>query len=361
MKTNNKIIMFRIIITVTKNQKPKNMKIRMIISAFIIITIVMMSCGGSRKDAVSDSQKQETSSEKSKDDDMLVDEEEYSVQSSATPSGARNEGGGKENQDDFSKMVSSSAAQLSRHDSIRKLIRTAELKFRAVDVVETSYKIEDIVKLNGGFVESTYLRSEITNTETTRVSTDSLLESVHYELNNDIVFRVPVENLDTTLKSIAPMIEFLDYRNVKAEDVSLTYLRKQLEKKRLDLYNIQVSGLTTSGTNGDRLAAMESQLEKQIQNDESMLERLEMDDKVRYATVSLHIYGREKVKNTLLPDQQKTDSYKPGFGRQLIDALERGWTFLNNLIMALVSIWPLWLAAAVVWIVIKRYKRRNKE
>jgi len=227
-------------------------------------------------------------------------------------------------------------------------------------VTGTSFEIEDLVKKFGGFTASTYLSSEVTNTETTRVSPDSLVETTTYHFTNEMVIRVPVQNLDTTLKGIVPMIDFLDYRNIKAEDVSFTYLRKQLEKKRLDLYNIQVSTLTTTGNTGDRLAAMESQLTKQIQNDEALLERMEMDDQVKFATVTLHIYGRDKTRHIMLPDEDKISSYKPGFGKQLVHAINRGWQVLKLFVLGLITLWPLFLAGAIVWFVIARVNKNRK-
>lgn len=262
--------------------------------------------------------------------------------------------------EDYASMISSSAAQMSKFDSTHKLIRTAELKFRALDVTETSYAIEDIVKKFGGFTASTYLSSEISNKETTRISPDSLVETTTYHFTNEMVVRVPAKNMDTVLKCMVPMIDFLDFRNIKAEDVSLAYLRKQLEKKRLDLYNMQVSGLTTTGNTGDRLAAMESQLQKQIQNDEALIERLELDDQVSFATITLHIYGRDKTRHVMLPDEDRIDSYKPGFGKKLMHAIRSGWQVLQLFVIGLITLWPLWLAGALVWFIIARINKNKK-
>jgi len=262
--------------------------------------------------------------------------------------------------EDYASMISSSAAQMSKFDSTHKLIRTAELKFRALDVTVTSYTIEDIVKKFGGFTASTYLSSEISNKETTRISPDSLVETTTYHFTNEMVVRVPAKNMDTVLKCLVPMIDFLDFRNIKAEDVSLAYLRKQLEKKRLDLYNMQVSGLTTTGNTGDRLAAMESQLQKQIQNDEALIERLELDDQVSFATITLHIYGRDKTRHVMLPDEDRIDSYKPGFGKKLMHAIRSGWQVLQLFVIGLITLWPLWLAGALVWFIIVRINKNKK-
>lgn len=339
------------------------MKTKNLLVTLIIVAFVALSCGG-KKSYDSSTKEKETSTEKTdelKQDASGSEFEEAGYAETTSAQEPSKKGQQNSDKDDYSRMVSSSAAQISRFDSTHKLIRTAEIKFRTLDVTGTSYSIEDIVKKFGGFTSSTYMSSEVTHTETTRVSPDSLVETTTYHFTNEMIIRVPAENLDTTLKSIVPMIDFLDYRNIKAEDVSLTYLRKQLEKKRLDLYNIQVSGLTTSGNSGDRLAAMESQLEKQIQNDEALIERLELDDQVKYATVTFHIYGRDKTRHVVLADQDKIESYRPGFGRSIAIAVTRGWQVLKLFVLAIITIWPLWLVGGgLTWLGIYLFNRRKK-
>ena len=248
------------------------MKTKNLIVTLIIVTFVAFSCGG--KKSYDENQKSDEMSVKDESSTTEASAEEMEqsgyASTTAAPEGSKKTAD-KDGKDDYAAMISSSAAQMSKFDSTHKLIRTAELKFRALDVTQTAFNIEDIVKKFGGFTASTDLSSKVTGKETTQISPDSLIETTTYHFTNEMVVRVPAKNMDTVLKCLVPMIDFLDYRNIKAEDVSLAYLRKQLIKKRLDLYNIQVSGLTTSGNSGDRLAAMESQLQKQIQNDEALL------------------------------------------------------------------------------------------
>ena len=337
------------------------MKTKNLIVTLIIVTFVAFSCGGKKTyDENSKSGESEIVSEESAIVKTSAQEDQKSGYAPTATSEASKKTDAKDGKDNYASMISSSAAQMSKFDSTHKLIRTAELKFRALDVTETSYTIEDIVKKFGGFTASTYLSSEITNKETTRISPDSLIETTTYHFTNEMVVRVPAKDIDTVLKCMVPMIDFLDFRNIKAEDVSLAYLRKQLEKKRLDLYNMQVSGLTTTGNTGDRLAAMESQIQKQIQNDEALIERLELDDQVSFATITLHIYGRDKTRHVMLPDEDRIDSYKPGFGKKLMHAIRSGWPVLQLFVIGLITLWPLWLAGALVWFIIARINKNKK-
>ncbi len=337
------------------------MKTKNLIVALIVAIFIAFGCSGKKSyDNVSNDESKVIAEEQETIESSSVQENRISSSGTAKTQQASMKTDYEAGKDNYASIISSTTAEISKFDSVYKLVRTVEIKFRALNVTETSYAIEDIVKKFDGYISSTYLTSNITNKKTTRVSPDSIVETTTYHFTNDLIARVPAKNMDTVLKCIAPMIDFLDYRNIKAENVSLSYLRKQLEKKRLDLYNIQVNQLTTSGNSNERLLAMEMQLQKQIQNDEALIERLELDDKVAFATITLHIYGRDKAHHVILPDEERIDSYKPEFGKELKHAISKGWQALQSFIIELITIWPLWLMGALLWFIIVRIKKAKK-
>ena len=128
--------------------------------------------------------------------------------------------------------LSSSAAKVFK-DSIKKFIRTADVKFKVKAVINTTYDIENICSANGGFVTSTNLTSDIIKSEETPVNEDSILQTTSYNVTNNIILRVPNNKLDTTLKEIAKNISYLNYRIIKADDVCLQMFGNTLAQKRL--------------------------------------------------------------------------------------------------------------------------------
>ena len=130
-----------------------------------------------------------------------------------------------------STAVSSSAA-VEKKDSKQKFIRTADIKFKVKNVIRSTYAIENATQKFGGFVTYTNLQSTIQNQIKTKISQDSTLETTKYTVENNITIRVPNTQLDTVIKSIAKQIDFLDFRVIKADDVSLKLLSNQLSQKR---------------------------------------------------------------------------------------------------------------------------------
>src|SRR6187431_2047217 len=130
-----------------------------------------------------------------------------------------------------SDTISSSAA-VEKEGSTRKFIRTADIKFKVKNVTQSTYTIENITNKFDGFVTYTNLQSTIIDEFETKISLDSTLQTIRYNVENDITIRVPNKRLDTVIKSIAKQIDFLDYRIIKADDVSLKMLSNQLSQTR---------------------------------------------------------------------------------------------------------------------------------
>ena len=49
---------------------------------------------------------------------------------------------------------------------------------------------------------------------------------------------------------------------------------------------------------------------------------------------------------------------KPQKENVLLAAIRTGWSFMRDLLLALISIWPLWLVAGLVYLGIRRHTRK---
>ncbi len=257
-----------------------------------------------------------------------------------------------------SRIPNSSAAVQNNSDSSRKFIRTADIKFKVKDVFDATNTIEDITKRHGGFVTFTDLNSVTEDVITTSISKDSLLETTRFTVNNNITLRIPNENLDTVLKDISKNIAHLDYRVIKADDVSLQLMsNKQTGERNLKTESRLKSAVEKSGKNlSDIVKAEEYIADKAEKIDEASIANLDLTDKINFSTVSLIVYQRQTIKTELLPTSKSVDEYKPDFGTQLLESILVGADILKSLIIALVKVWPLIL---ISFIVLYFYKRKD--
>src|SRR6478672_3489629 len=121
---------------------------------------------------------------------------------------------------DSTSVVSSSAAVEPKNSNC-KFVRTADVKFKVKNVLQSTTAVEDATTQFGGFVTYTNLQTNINQEEKIKVSPDSTLVNTKFTVENEMTIRVPNKQMDTVVKTIAKQIGFLNYRIIKADDVSL--------------------------------------------------------------------------------------------------------------------------------------------
>ncbi|HEX8269538.1 MAG TPA: DUF4349 domain-containing protein [Flavobacterium sp.] len=256
--------------------------------------------------------------------------------------------------------VSSSAAAVGEHDKTRKFVRTADLKFRAKDVVKITYRIEDITARHGGFVAHTSLQSSTNHETTNKISADSSVVTTRYVVTNDMIIRVPNRQLDTVLKSIAPLIDFLDSRVIKADDVSLQMLSNDMSQNRSTQNEKRLSdAIDQKGKKlNDIVSAEDALAAKKEQADNAKLQNLALNDQVNFSTINISMYQREQIRREMIVNDDSR-KYEQSFGSQLMDSLRTGWDMIVAILMFLLQLWAVVLLGVIIYIAIKKYKATN--
>jgi Domain of unknown function (DUF4349) len=258
------------------------------------------------------------------------------------------------------KEATSSSAAVEPKKSKRKVIRTADIKFKVKNVPKTTYAIEDATAKFGGFVTYTNLESKISNQDETKVSPDSTLITTKYTVENNITIRIPNTRLDTVIKTIAKQIDFLDYRLIKADDVTLQLLSNQMAQNRSHTSERRIEkAIDNKGTKLNTIIDAEDHLDdKKLQNDATKIENLSIKDQVNFSTLTLQIYQRESVKQEMVANEKNINTYRPNIGLQIWDSLKTGWFMLENIIAFVVQLWGLALIAILGYFGYRRYLKK---
>ena len=256
---------------------------------------------------------------------------------------------------------SSSAAVENKKDTAHTFIRTADLKFKVNNVEKLTYKIEDITVRHGGYITFTQLNSIIDNVLLTAVSADSSVETTHFTVTNTITIRVPNTKLDTTLKDIAGLVDYLDYRIIKADDVSLQMHANNLAQTRGSRHAERlIQAIEKRGKKLSETTTAEEQLgNKQAQADDALLSNMAMNDQVNFSTIQLSLYQRQAIKKELIAHTKNVAAYQPGFGTKLLDALLYGLRIIETIFIGLLHVWPLILLLLIALQMYKKYGYRR--
>jgi hypothetical protein len=260
---------------------------------------------------------------------------------------------------DSTSVVSSSAA-VENKNSNRKFVRTADVKFKVKNVAKSTYAIEDATTKFGGFVTYTNLQSNIHNEDRTKVSQDSTLVTTKYKVDNNITIRVPNTKMDTVIKTIAKQIHFLDYRIIKADDVSLQMLSNELAQKRSNSSEKRLeNAIDSKGKKLNQVVKAEETLDaKKEQNDASKLQNLSLQDQVNFSTLTLNIYQDESIKQEMVANEKSINAYRPNIGLQIWDSVKTGWFMLENIISFVVVLWPFVLIGFLGFLGYKKFLKK---
>lgn len=312
------------------------MRLNPIIATATIITALFLACGRNASEHAKNADTPASYSE----DQLPSDNAEF------------------KNGEEGPSSTSSSAARAD-NDGKRRMIRTADIRFRVKDALQSTYAVEDIVRRFDGFVTSTELHSRVDRTENIPIAEDSLVELVHYTMVNQLTFRVPNHRLDTVLKSLAGQVDFMDHRTINANDVALELLRNQLAQARIARHEQRVqNAIDAQGRKlKETIPAENGLLDKQASSDEALLANLGMEDRIAYSTVTLDLYQRPTARATALASPPRIEPWSPGFGAQLTASLADGWAVVQWLLLALVKGWSVIVVAAIGWAVWRKVRR----
>lgn len=254
--------------------------------------------------------------------------------------------------------ILSSAAAVEPKNSDRKFVRTADIKFKVKNVPNSTSIIENATTKFGGFVTYTNLQSTISEKNEVKISQDSTLEITKYTVENNITIRVPNTQMDTVIKTIAKQIDFLEYRVIKADDVSLQLLSNQLKEKREANQEKRLTkAIDSKGKKLNEVVQAENDLnQKAEQKDNNKLENISLADQVNFSTLTLQIYQRETIKKEMIANEKQ---YRQDFGSKIIDGLKNGWYLIEGIIAVIAQLWSIILIGILGYFVYKKYFQKG--
>ena len=246
-------------------------------------------------------------------------------------------------------------------DSNRAFVRTADLSFKVKDVKNATFDIERIVSEHNGYVTSSILESDVNYKNSLRVSKDSMLDIINYTVHNNIIMRIPNTELDKTLTEIAGLIDYLDYRKIKADDVTKEFQAAKLSENRFVNHKKRLEkAIDGKGKKLDQMVEAENELlVKQEWADNSKLNTMELAHDVSYSTVSINIYQKETTKKEAYAYTLPSEPYTPNFGSKFLTSVSDGASVFGEIILFFVKLWPIALLVTGIIALIKLVLRQK--
>lgn len=244
----------------------------------------------------------------------------------------------------------SSVASLQIPD--KQFIKTANVHMEVSDVYEATISIEKSLSTLNGFVTHSNLQSNIVSENTYNTSDENAMLVRKFQTENTMQVRVPTQNLGEFLKLINDKKVFLNSRIINAEDVTTSIKYAELEGKRLKKNAEEIEQLKTDTTK------VKLRNQNRTQDNLQTLANLDVEDQLKYSTVDIYIKEPNiRVAEIAVSNSQNIDNkYKSNFIYSLKNAVIDGYYLIQNIIVALVTIWPILIVGLIALYFFKRNK-----
>lgn len=238
-------------------------------------------------------------------------------------------------------------------DTVAKIIKTADMRFRVKDVQHTKVQLSAEVKALGGAIAEFNIQSYILEKNSVKESPDSLLEITSYRKDGIVIAKVPSEKLDDFINNIVKIAVFVDNQGMKMDDQSINYLANRLKiKNRMEALNSINSAKRRNGNVETSLYIKDDNVDKTIEN-------MSIDNRVKFSTLTLSFYQDNTV-STLRVANDHLNDYRPGFFKRFWMNIVDGWSYFKEFILALANLWMLFVIGLVAFWIIRHFIKRNR-
>ena len=218
------------------------------------------------------------------------------------------------------------STDVSQAEKARRMVREAQVNFTAKDVVKTALEIDKLTFQAGGFIEQKNISFDVLDKQTQKIGDGKIRVFEKVDPHAEIIVRVPSDKAAVYVNQLLPLMYFLN--------------QQQYYAKRFELKLLEEKMAQTQTVPGD---TKQSQL-----NEISRLTQLEVQDRVRFSTISITIKQPAMVRESLDVDVDAVARLNgDGFWKRAWEGVQYGWQFILDLLVILVTIWPLYLLIMV--------------
>ncbi|MCU4415694.1 DUF4349 domain-containing protein [Acinetobacter bereziniae] len=214
------------------------------------------------------------------------------------------------------------STDVSQAEKARRMVREAQVNFTAKDVVKTALEIDKLTFQAGGFIEQKNISFDVLDKQTQKIGDGKIRVFEKVDPHAEIIVRVPSDKAAVYVNQLLPLMYFLN--------------QQQYSAKRFELKLLEEKMAQTQTVPSD---TKQSQL-----NEISRLTQLEVQDRVHFSTISITIKQPAMVRESLDVDVDAVARLNgDGFWKRAWEGVQYGWQFILDLLVILVTIWPLYL------------------
>jgi hypothetical protein len=213
----------------------------------------------------------------------------------------------------------------------KKIIKTAMLNAEVKDYNSFYSSLRGKVKALGGYIA----QEEQSQSD--------------YKIENSLIIKVPVDQFDNAVVQLAANTEKINEKKITSQDVTAEVIdtKSRMEAKRQ--VRLRYMDLLKQAKNMEEILNVQAEINAVQEQIESAAGRIGyLDHASVFSTIHLTYY---QVLNPTAKD--KGDH---SFGTRLSSAFRTGWSWIGEVLVGLVAVWPLFLLAFIALVIYRKMK-----
>lgn len=218
---------------------------------------------------------------------------------------------------------------VAKHDWDKKIIKTASINLEVKEYNKYNTSLREKVKSFGGYIA----QEEQSQSD--------------YKIENTVTVKVPVDQFDNAVTLLTSNVEKVNEKKISSQDVTAEFVdtKSRLEAKRQ--VRERYIGLLKQARNMEEILNVQSEINSIQEDMEAAAGRIQyLGHSASYSTINLTYFE-------VLNSSAKTDD-NPSFGTKFINAFKTGGSGVMDLLVGLVTIWPLFLLAFIGLVIYRR-------
>lgn len=220
-------------------------------------------------------------------------------------------------------------AQVNPAEATRRMVREANVNFTAQDVVKTTLAIEKLTIEAGGFIEQKNIDFNVVDTQSQKIADGKIKVFEKVDPIAAMVIRVPSEKAAGVVNQLLPLMYFLNQQQYSAKRYELRLLQEKVAQTQY----------VPSETKNSQLSEI------------ARLTQMEVQDRVRYSTITIAVNQPTMVRERIDIDVDAVARLNgDNFWKRAWNGIQYGWQFVLDLLVILITIWPLYLLIIIGWL-----------
>lgn len=213
----------------------------------------------------------------------------------------------------------------------KKIIKTASLNLEVKDYNTFYTSLREKVRAAGGYIA----QEEQSQSD--------------YKIENSLTIKVPVDQFDNAVVQFTTNTEKINEKKITSQDVTTEVIDTKSRMEAKKQVRLRYMDLLKQAKNMEEILSVQSEINGIQEEIESAAGRIEyLGHSSTFSTINLTYYQ--------ILNSSAKDTNNPSFGTKLSSAFGTGWSWIGDLFVGLVSIWPLFLLIFVGVIIYKRTK-----